>query len=87
MCPTADSPRVGQQPAAPQPENGFLRGPLQRVKDEPFHVHSLMTLVRGEEAEEDNLLPHPREQRKTLMSQRGGKRNNVPTLKLKGLNA
>ena len=48
-------------------------------------MHSLVTLVRGEEAEENNLLPHPGQRGGTPMSHRGGKENHVPTLKLEGL--
>ena len=44
-----------------------------------------MTLVTSAEVEENNLLAHPWQRGKTPMSQRGGKENHVPTLKLEGL--
>ena len=54
----------------------FILGPRQRVNDEPSLVHPLMPHIRGEEAEEDNLLPHPAQ---VAVSQRGCEHNDVGT--------
>ena len=62
--------------------NEFTLAPWQWVKDEPFNIDPLVTLVGGEEMEQNNLLLHPRQRSQTSVSQCGGKEDQVTTMEL-----
>ena len=85
LPPMRDARRGGQWPVSPRTVGLFILDPWQRVNDEPALIQPLMPHIRGEEAEEDNLLSHPGQCVRTAVPKRGCQHNDIATLTHHGL--